>query len=125
MDKEKMVNNIRYTLTSFIDEIFDINMAMLIKDLNKDTYTFLLSSNGFNILTPFEATKLAAKFFYERLDSEDFSGISRINIVHTCDPSIRCIYQAMNIKGGIVHMQNCQIFNVLIEDAILLESHID
>ena len=125
MDKEKMVNNIRYTLTSFIDEVFDINMAMLIKDLRGETYTFLLSAEGFNSLTPFEATKLAAKFFFFFLDKEDFKIISRINIIHTYDPSIKFIYDSMNVRKSTVYIKNCEIFDVFIEDAILLESHRD
>ena len=40
MDKNEMVRNIRNVLSKFIEEKCNINMAMLIKDINSNTYFF-------------------------------------------------------------------------------------
>lgn len=125
MDKKEMVDNIRNVLTGFIKEKCNVNMAMLIKDINSDTYTFLISSDFLNLLTPYEATKFVAEYFFDKLDKDIFRFISRINIVHTNDPSISMIYRAINIKGGIAEIVNCNFFGVQIDNAILFESHKD
>ena len=125
MDKKEMVDNIRNVLTYFIKEKCNVNMAMLIKDINSNTYTFLVSSDFFNLLTPYEATKFIAEYFFNKLDKDVFRFISRINVVHTNDPSISVIYRAINIKGGIAEIENCNFFGVQIDNAILFESHKD
>lgn len=125
MDKNEMVSNIRIILNKFIEEKCNINMAMLIKDINSNTYTFLVSSDFLSLLTPYEATKLIAEYFFSNLDKESFKFISRINVVHTNDPSISMIYRAMNIRGGIAEIVNCNFFGVQFDNAILFESHKD
>lgn len=125
MDKKEMVGNIRSVLTRFINEKCKVNMAMLIKDINADTYTFLISSEFLNLFTPYEATKFIAEYFYSELDRDIFRFISRINVIHTNDPSISVIYKAMNIKGSTVEITNCNLFGVQIDNAILFESHRD
>lgn len=125
MDKNEMVSNIRIILNKFIEEKCNINMAMLIKDINSNTYTFLVSSDFLNLLTPYEATKLIAEYFFSNLDKESFKFISRINVVHTNDPSISMIYRAINIRGGIAEIVNCNFFGVQFDNAILFESHKD
>lgn len=72
MDKNEMVRNIRNVLSKFIEEKCNINMAMLIKDINSNTYTFLVSSDFFNLLTPYKATKFIAEYFFSKLDKESF-----------------------------------------------------
>lgn len=125
MDKRKLVEEIRYSLDKFILEKCKVNMAMLIKDTDSDTFTFLISSKFMDLLNYYDALKFVAGFFYNDLSDEAFSIISRINIVSTNDPSINLIYRAMRAKGGIVTIKNCDFFGVIIDDAIILESHED
>lgn len=124
MDQDKVVKDIRKILTQFITDNFNVNMAMLLKDINADTYTFLLSAKDLNEMTPFKATKLVVKYFREKLDEESFNLISRINIVHTYDESVDAIYRAMHVSNnGIAYIKDCNFFGVFIKDAIILESH--
>lgn len=123
MDKEKLVVEIRSSLNKFISEHFIINMAMLIKDLDSDTYTFLISSKFMDLLNYYDSLKLVAGFFYNDLSEEAFSIISRINIISTSDPSINLIYETFDVTGNIAYFKDCKFFNVTIEDLIILESH--
>lgn len=127
MDKRALVEEIRKVLTSFIENECKINMAMLIKDLEHNTYTFLLASYFLDLLTPYDGTKLVAEYFHKNLSKDAFSIISRINLVNTMDPSVQLIMRSINISNSIINMQNVNIsnnlFNVHLEDAILLESH--
>lgn len=127
MDKEALVKEIRTVLSDFMKDVCKINMAMLIKDLQSETYTFLLSSYLLDLLTPYDGTKLVAEYFYKNLDKNAFSIISRINIVNTIDPSIQLIMKTMNITNSIVNINNVSfknnLFNVCIDDGIILESH--
>ncbi|AJA49521.1 hypothetical protein CPAST_c34600 [Clostridium pasteurianum DSM 525 = ATCC 6013] len=125
MDKKALVEEIRKVLTSFIEDECKINMAMLVKDLDHDTYTFLLASYFLDLLTPYDGTKLVAEYFYKNLSKDAFSIISRINLVNTMDSSMSAIYGIMNVTNSIVSIEKCTFFNVYIEDAILLESHKD
>lgn len=129
MDKQALVGEIRVALTGFIKDECEINMAMLIKDLEKDTYTFILASNFLDLLTPYLGTKLVAEYFYKNLSKDAFSIISRINLVNTMDPSIQLLMRTMNARNGLISMKNISLsnnlFNVHIDDGIILESHRD
>lgn len=125
MDKRELVEEIRHSLDKFILEKCKVNMAMLIKDIDSDTFTFLISSRFMDLLNYYDALKFVAEFFYNDLSSDAFSIISRINIVSTNDPSIKLIYRAMHASRSIVTIKNCNFFGVNIDDAIILESHED
>jgi len=125
MDNQTLVTEIRKTLTEFIQNVYKINVAMLIKDIEVDTYTFILGSHLLNLFTPYDATKIIAEYFHKNLSKEAFKIISRINIVSTKDPSIVPITRAFNTKNSICIIKNCNFFNVVIDDAIILESHMD
>lgn len=127
MDSKALVNEIRKVLTTFMQNEFTINVAMLIKDLEHDTYTFILSSYFLDILTPYDGTKFVAEYFYNNLSKDTFGIISRINLVNTLDPSIQLLMSTLDISGSIVDMKNVKLsnnlFNVILDDAILFESH--
>lgn len=125
MDKEELVVEIRNSLNKFIDNVCDINMAMLIKDINSGTYTFLLSAKYFDLLNEYESIKIVAEHFFKDLSKEAFSIISRINIVSTLDTNLEFIYGAMNVTKGIARIKNCNFFGVQIDDAIIFESNRD
>lgn len=123
MDQKTLVEEIRTVLTNFMEDEFKVNIAMLLKDSVHDTYTFLLSSPLLDLLTPYSATKLIAEYFHKNLSEDAFSIISKINVVHTEDPNIPGILEAVKVDNSIVNLGECTFFNVYVEDAILLESH--
>ncbi|MDF2800788.1 MAG: hypothetical protein K0S61_691 [Anaerocolumna sp.] len=123
MDKEVLAKEIRATLSGFMREKFNVNMAMLIKDINYGTYTFLLAAYFLDILTPYDGTKLIAEYFYKKLSKDAFSMISRINIVNTLDPTLIFIYDRLTITNGIGSIKNSSFFNVCLDDVVIFESH--
>lgn len=130
MDKEELVMEIRLSLNDYIRKYGTVNMAMLMKDINTDTYTFLIASKFLDLINPYDATLFVTKHFFENLSKEALGIISRINIVSTRDPSIGIIYNTMDVSNGKVFIKNCsffqgEVFGVIIEDAILFESHRD
>lgn len=129
MDNEALVMEIRKTLTKFMQDKYKINIAILVKDMDSDTYTFLLASQLLDLLTPYDGTKSIAEYFYNNLSKEAFRIISRINIINTKDPSILPIARSFNTSNGISVIKNCKFgfdfFNVDVDDAIILEAHMD
>lgn len=123
MDKEELVKEIRNSLDDYIEKYGIVNMAMIIKDINSDTYTFLMASKFLDLINPYDATLFVTKHFFENLDKNVLNMISRINIVSTYDPSINMIYRAINVTRGICYIKKCNFFGVQIDDAIILESH--
>ena len=123
MDKEELVKEIRSSLDDYIKKYGIVNMAMIIKDINSDTYTFLMASKFLDLINPYDATLFVTKHFFENLNKNVLNMISRINIVSTYDPSINMIYRAINVTRGIGYIQKCNFFGVQIDDAIILESH--
>lgn len=123
MDKKILVEEIRAILTNFMEDEFNINMAMLIKDSSYNTYTFLLSSVILDLLEPYNATKLLVEYFHKNLSKDAFSIISRFNLIHTKDNNIPKVLKFMEVNNSLVNLKECSFFNVYIEDAILFESH--
>lgn len=122
VDKEKLIDEIRSQLTKFINNICKVNLAMLLKDINYDSYTFILSSKMLDLYSPYEATKIVAEFFHKNLSKEAFSLLSRITIVATYDESVDMIQRAISATESVVYIKDCNFFGVNIKEAILFES---
>jgi hypothetical protein len=123
--RENLVTEIRECLNEYIEQYGNVNLAIFLKDKECDTYTFMISSPFLNLLNEYDAISLLARYFFERISIDARRIISRINVIDTRDPLLINIYSSMKVRGGISYIYDCIFQNLMIEEAILMESHED
>ncbi|MGL6186068.1 MAG: hypothetical protein ACRC1T_11885 [Clostridium chrysemydis] len=125
MDKrENLVEKIRMCLNEYIRLYGNVNFAMLLKDIGIDTYTFMIASPMLNFFSEYDAISVVAKHFFSNLDLDAKRMISRINVINTMDPLLPNMY-LIEARNTIMYINNCKFQNVVIGNAILMESHKD
>jgi len=124
MGEIKLVDDIRIIVNKIIEERGEINLFMLLldEDSTDDTFTILISSKWLDFMDAFNGTKLIAEYLIHNLPVDKMNLLSRITAIKTTDHQVIDITKSILISGGIAYMTNCRFGNVIIPNAIILES---
>ena len=129
MDKEILVKNIQDLVRDYSQNGQDFILIMLIPtdpNVIDSKYTLLVSAHWLDNKSPKDAVNLILTDLIKKIgstDSPEYRKIARLTVVKTSDPFVKGITSAFNVSHGNVTLQNCNLNGVLIEHAILLESH--
>lgn len=126
MDKEKVVKKLRTLIKEFIAEKGKFSLVMLIPsepNVIDSKVTLLMSAPWLDNESPKQAIDLIVKSLRKQLDNVELPYITRVTIVNSSDNFVKAINAAFNVTEGKVDINNCNVFGVQIEKAIILESH--
>jgi hypothetical protein len=129
LDKEILVKYIQELISYYSKHNQTFNLVMLIPtipDAIDSKYTLLVSASWLDDKSPRDAVHLILTDFIKKngtADSPEYKKIARVTVVKTSDPFVKAITSAFNVSHSILTLNNCNINGVLIEHAILLESH--
>lgn len=129
MDKEILVKNIQALVSDYSQHGQDFILVMLIPtdpNVIDSKYTVLVSAYWLDNKSPKDAVNLILKDLIGKIgstDSPQYRKIARVTVVKTSDPFVKGITSTFNVSKSDVTLTNCNINGVLIEHAILLESH--
>lgn len=123
-----MVENLRKCITNMKKDVCDINIAILLEDLDDNTYTLLIASRFLDLLSPREGTKLIIEYLFNNLSNNDLELISRVTLVNTRDNNIKeinALFGSINARDAIINIEKCTFFDVFIEKMIIFECHLN
>lgn len=129
MDKEILVKHIQALVSDYSKCSQTFNLVMLIPtipDVIDSKYTLLVSAHWLDDKSPKEAVNLILTDLIKKIgstNSPEYLKIARVTVVKTSDPFVNAITSAFNVSHSDVTLRNCNINGVLVEHAILLESH--
>jgi len=129
VDKEILVTNIQALVSDYSRHGQKFTLIMLIPtdpDVIDSKYTLLVSAHWLDNKSPKDAVNLILTDLIEKIgstNSPEYRKIARVTVVKTSDPFVTAITSAFNVSQSDVTLNNCNINGVLIERAILLESH--
>ncbi len=129
MDKEILVKNIQELVSDYSQNRQDFILVMLIPtdpNVIDSKYTLLVSAHWLDNKSPKDAVHLILTDLIKKIgstDSPEYRKIARVTVVKTSDPFVKGITSAFSVSNSDVTLNNCNLNGVLIEHAILLESH--
>lgn len=129
MDKEILVTNIQALVSDYSQRGQQFTLVMLIPtdpNIIDSKYTLLVSAHWLDNKSPKDAVNLVLTDLIAKIgstDSPEYRRIARVTVVKTSDPFVKAITSAFSVRQSDVTLNNCNINGVLIERAILLESH--
>jgi nitrate reductase beta subunit len=129
VDKEILVKHIQALVSDYSQRSQTFTLVMLIPtdpDVIDSRYTLLVSAYWLDDKSPKDAVNLILTDLINKIgstNSPEYRKIARVTIVKTSDPFVNTITSAFNVSQSDVTLRNLNINGVLIEHAILLESH--
>lgn len=126
MDTENVVEKIRAVIKELVSKKGDFSLVMLIPtepSLIDSKVTLLISAPWLDKNSPKQAIDLIVQGLIKHLSKEELPYITRVNVVHSSDTSVKAINSAFSVTEGKVYIINCDVFGTHIEKATLLESH--
>ena len=129
MDKEILVRLIQDLVRDYSQRNQTFNLVMLIPTIPyaiESRYTLLVSALWLDDKSPREAVNLILADLLKKIgsaDSPEYRKIARVTVVRTDDPFVNAITSAFNVTQSDVTLSDYNINGVIIEHAIILESH--
>lgn len=129
MDKEILVKKIQALVGDYSQRNQTFSLVMLIPtdpDMIDSKYTLLVSAHWLDNESPKDAVNLILRDLINKIgstNSPEYRKIARVTIVKTSDPFVNAVTTAFKVSQSDLTLRNCNIDGVLIEHAILLESH--
>jgi hypothetical protein len=129
VDKEILVGYLKALVRDYAQRGQTFALVMLIPtdpSAIDSKYTLLVSASWLDGKSPKDAVDLILTDLIGKIgstDSPEYRGIARITVVKTGDAFVGAITSAFNVTDSDVAISNCNINGVLVERAILLESH--
>lgn len=129
MDKEILVKNIQALVSDYSQRAQEFILVMLIPtepNVIDSKYTLLVSAHWLDNKSPKDAVNLILTDLIGEIgstNSPEYRKIARVTVVKTSDSFVKAVTSAFNVSHSAVTLTNCNINGVLIEHAILLESH--
>lgn len=129
MDKEILVRLIQDLVRDYSQRNQTFNLVMLIPTIPyaiDSRYTLLVSAHWLDDKSPKEAVNLILADLLKKIGAADYPEyrkIARVTVVRTDDPFVNAITSAFNVTQSDITLNDCNINGVIIEHAIILESH--
>lgn len=89
-------------------------------------YTLVISASWLDNRSPRRAVNEILASLLRRLgssESPEFEKVARVTVIKTKDPFVRKITSMFEMTNGRMMIENCEFNGVLVERAIVLESH--
>ncbi len=127
MVEETLVEKIHESIRALEQEGRKISLAMLVPsdpgEIEKK-YSLFLSAPWLDEKSPREAIAEVTAQLREDLEDQERLAIRRITVVRSTDDLVKRINKAMKVTDrGTAFIRNCNIYGVLVDEAIVLESN--
>jgi len=126
---ETLIERLQGVVRGYAEQQRPFTLVMLIptEPCATDTkYTLVISASWLDHMSPRQAVNEILDSLISQIgssESPEFEKVARVTVIKTKDPFVRTITSMFEVANGRVMIENCEFNGVLVERAIVLESH--
>lgn len=126
---ETLIEGLQGVVRGYAAQQCPFTLVMLIPTEPSATdtkYTLVISASWLDNMSPRQAVNEILDSLIRQIgssESPEFEKVARVTVIKTKDPFVRTITSVFEVSNDRVMVENCEFNGVLIERAIVLESH--
>ncbi len=126
---ETLIEGLQSVVRRYAEQQRPFTLVMLIPTEPSATdtkYTLVISASWLDNMSPRQAVNEVLDSLISQIgssESSEFEKVARVTVIKTKDPFVRTITSMFEVTNGRVMIENCEFNGVLVERAIVLESH--
>ena len=126
---ETLIEGLQGVVREYVEQQRPFTLVMLIPTEPSATdtkYTLVISASWLDNMSPRQAVNEILESLIRQIgssESPEFEKVARVTVIKTKDPFVRTITSVFEVTDARVMIENCEFHGVLVERAIVLESH--